>query len=123
MRDAVAAAGERRSRGATRVPPKPNYPRSRARETRAPPVPTGVPALTHAWRNTPGRRSGEVVGCSLLAPRSSWQAEEALRDQVPLDLGRATHDGLGARVEVGARAAAPLDRMRARQDRAVGAED
>src|SRR5438046_5649096 len=57
------------------------------------------------------------------APRSAWQAEEALRDQAPLDLGRATHDGLGARVEVGARAAAPLDRMSARHDRAVGAED
>src|SRR5207244_10725755 len=51
------------------------------------------------------------------------QAEEALRGQGRLELGRATHDGRGARVEVGARAVAPLDRMRARHDRAVGAED
>src|SRR5262249_62239704 len=55
--------------------------------------------------------------------RSAGKTEEPLREQVALDLRRAAHDGLGARVEVAPRAAAALDRARALGDRAVGPEE
>src|SRR5262245_2436626 len=54
-----------------------------------------MPARSRAWRCI------SSAATSSESP-SARQTEDALRDDVPLDLGRPAHDGLGARVEVAA---------------------